>query len=416
MDFGLDLLMNQNKKSSDVQSVRSSRSGSIKVVERGGGGNHYDGDSEISIPIIKNVGPPSEIDVQSLMERVNNDDETSSGEYETESYQSERMQDSRPNKPYKNYDTASVQSLGSLLVRTKESRPQSIPRMSEEDILNAKRELLYQFDRIEKKGYKLPRKFTMASNLDEMKVEYERLKRDREVDNAIKFQRKCVMMFSSGLEFMNSKFDPFDIKLDGWSESVHENIDDYDDIFEELYDKYKGKAKMAPELRLLMTLGGSAFMFHMTNSMFKNTGIDQVLKQNPGLMKQFAAATANTMKNNADNNPGGGGILGGLAGLFGNMFSGGQDQGMPQASMAQQAQAQAQQMSQPPKFNMKGPSNIDHLMKELEKNNNNDRIEVMSTVTSSEFTELQDDMSINNLIYNKKGKRSQKANTMSLDI
>jgi hypothetical protein len=30
-------------------------------------------------------------------------------------------------------------------------------------------------------------------------------------------------------------------KLDGWSDSVYENIDDYDDTFEELYDKY-GKA------------------------------------------------------------------------------------------------------------------------------------------------------------------------------
>jgi hypothetical protein len=62
---------------------------------------------------------------------------------------------------------------------------------------------------------------------------------------------------------------------------------------------------------------------------------------------------------------------------------------------------------------MKGPSNIDDIMRELEKNDNdNDRIEVMSTVSSSEFTELQDDVSINNLVYNKKkgGKK------MTLDL
>ena len=47
---------------------------------------------------------------------------------------------------------------------------------------------------------------------------------------------------------------------------------------------------MAPELRLLLTLGGSAFMFHLTNTMFKSSlpGMDDVMRQNPDLMKQFA--------------------------------------------------------------------------------------------------------------------------------
>ena len=80
----------------------------------------------------------------------------------------------------------------------------------------------------------------------------------------------------------------------------HEGIHDYDDIFEELHEKYKSKAKMAPELRLLLSLGGSAFMFHLTNTMFKSSlpGMEDVMRQNPDLMKQFAAATANTMSNN----------------------------------------------------------------------------------------------------------------------
>ena len=44
--------------------------------------------------------------------------------------------------------------------------------------------------------------------------------------------------------FMNNKFDPFDVKLDGWSEVVSENLGEYDDIFEELYHKYKGRGKL----------------------------------------------------------------------------------------------------------------------------------------------------------------------------
>ena len=54
---------------------------------------------------------------------------------------------------------------------------------------------------------------------------------------------------------------------------------------------------MAPELKLLFMLGGSAFMFHLTNTMFKSSipGIGDIMKQNPDLMKQFASAALNTM-------------------------------------------------------------------------------------------------------------------------
>ena len=58
--------------------------------------------------------------------------------------------------------------------------------------------------------------------------------------------------FITAIEFLNNKFDPLDLKLDGWSESIHENINDYDDVFEELHEKYKGKGEMAPELKLLL--------------------------------------------------------------------------------------------------------------------------------------------------------------------
>ena len=46
-----------------------------------------------------------------------------------------------------------------------------------------------------------------------------------------------------------------------------------------------------------MMMGGSAFMFHLTNTMFKSSlpQMGDVLKQNPNLMKQFASATANTI-------------------------------------------------------------------------------------------------------------------------
>jgi hypothetical protein len=106
-----------------------------------------------------------------------------------------------------------------------------------------------------------------------------------------------MMAFVTGVEYLNNKFDPFDIRLDGWSEAVYENQDEYTEIFEELHEKYKEKAKMAPELKLLLTLGGSAFMFHMSQSLFKSAGpgVEDLMKQNPDLARQFAQAAINNM-------------------------------------------------------------------------------------------------------------------------
>ena len=162
--------------------------------------------------------------------------------------------------------------------------------------INEKREIIYQLDRLESKGFKIPFKFNMNSDIEEMRTEYNRIIREKELDGSVRFQQKMLMAFISGTEYINGRYDPFSIKLDGWSEQVNENINDYDDIFEELHYKYKATGKkMAPELRLFISLSGSAFMFHLTSRMFKEQplpDVENVLRSNPDLMKQFQNAAA----------------------------------------------------------------------------------------------------------------------------
>ena len=166
-----------------------------------------------------------------------------------------------------------------------------------------------------------------------MKGEYETIVSEKEKKNAVKFQGKMLMACITGLEFLNNKFDQFDVKLDGWSEQINENIDDYDDIFAELHEKYKSKATMAPELKLLFQLGGSALMVHMTNSMFKSAmpGMDDIMRQNPDLMQQFTSAAVNSM---GQTNPG-------LGGFMNSMMAGQQ----------RPPQQQQQQQQQQPRYN-----------------------------------------------------------------
>ena len=187
----------------------------------------------------------------------------------------------------------------------------SPPQMSKEELLREKFKFLRKLEALEKKGVELSKKYNMESPLLEMQGEYETIMEEKAKQNSIKFQGNMLMACINGIEFLNNRFDPFDIKLDGWGEQINENVSDYDDVFGELYEKYKSKASMAPELKLLFQLGGSAMMVHMTNTMFKSAmpGMDDIMRQNPDLMRQFQSAAVNSM---GQSNPGFSGFMSGL--------------------------------------------------------------------------------------------------------
>jgi len=182
------------------------------------------------------------------------------------------------------------------------------PKLSKDEMLREKFKYLRKLEALEKKGVELSKKYNMDSSLQEMMGEYETIIEEKTKQNSVKFQGNMLMAVINGIEFLNNKFDPFDIKLDGWSEQVQENINDYDDIFGELHEKYKSKAYIAPELKFLFQLGGSAMMVHMTNTMFKSAmpGMDDILRQNPDLMRSFQNAAVNSM---AQSNPGFSGFM-----------------------------------------------------------------------------------------------------------
>jgi hypothetical protein len=297
---------------------------------------------------------------------------------------------------------------------------------SEMNEMNEKKEILYQMDRLESKGFRLPRKFNMQSNIDEMRTEYHRIVREKEVDASIRFQRKMLMACVTGIEFMNNRFDPFDIKIDGWSEQVHENVNDYDDIFEELHDKYKGSGrKMAPELRLMMSLSGSAFMFHLTSSMFKQQplpGVESVLRSNPELMKQFqqAASQQYTGMNMPTPKPqppppqqssggGGGDIFGMMSSLLGGgLMGGGGGSPPPTREMPQKQQK------------MSGPS-IDSIIENVHNEINTNipsssRVETLS-ISDEEITSIiEDTADMNGILTGSRSKGGRGRGRKTLDL
>jgi len=176
----------------------------------------------------------------------------------------------------------------------------STSSMTPEQENNEKQKYLTKLRRLEASDIRGAR-MTMANSLADIKAEHDKLTDSRNLEASIRFQRNALMTFVTGVEMVNDKFGhrlPVKPRLKGWSESVHTNVEDFDEIFEELYDLYKDSAKMHPLMRLVGTLGVSATMYHLTNSMAERSGIPgmaDLLNENPELQRQFAAAAAAKM-------------------------------------------------------------------------------------------------------------------------
>lgn len=183
--------------------------------------------------------------------------------------------------------------------------------MSKDELMREKFKILKKIESLERKGVEFSKKYNMDNTLAEMTGEYETIMEERTKHSSIKFQGNMMLALVNGVEYLNGKVDYLDIKLDGWSDQVNDNLNEYDDIFGELFDLYKDKASVSPWIRLMFQLGGSAFMVHLTNTMFKSAvpSMDDIFRQNPDLMKSFQTAAVNTM---GQSSPGFAGFMNGV--------------------------------------------------------------------------------------------------------
>lgn len=164
-------------------------------------------------------------------------------------------------------------------------------------IAEEKADLLNRLQRLSKKGFHTNKRTNIDTPIEDLRTEYKRITYSIEVENSIKFSRRALMACVTGLEFLNKRYDPFELSLDGWSETMYGQISDYDSVFEDLYHKYHTKVAVAPEIKLMMMVGGSAMMFHLSSTMFKsaqNLNMGDILQSNPGLMSDIMKAAQGT--------------------------------------------------------------------------------------------------------------------------
>lgn len=174
--------------------------------------------------------------------------------------------------------------------------PPPVNNMSDREKRRKKRAMLKKMEEWSDKGHFKMNNLSMDSSYEEIEDEYETILDEKRKKDSIKLQGWWFMTFVNSIEYANAAFNPFDLNLDGWGEQISEDIDSYDEIFGELHEKYKG-GKMAPELSLLLRVGFSAAVLNFSNKALSSAtpAFNDVIKQNPDLMRMFTDATVDTM-------------------------------------------------------------------------------------------------------------------------
>ncbi|AEQ33195.1 hypothetical protein [Acanthamoeba polyphaga mimivirus] len=158
-------------------------------------------------------------------------------------------------------------------------------------------------DLVERHSVKLTRNFSIDDDPDVMEAEYNMHKERRNKTNQVKMYKQVLFTIISGTEFLNEKYNPFDVKLKDWSKQVATDMDDYTEVLEEIYEKYRDKGgKMSPEIRLLFMIIMSGVTFHLSQSLFGPGGLNDAISNNPNIIGKLLGGL---MKGGA------GGLLGG---------------------------------------------------------------------------------------------------------
>ena len=259
-DYYLNLLANQNKLNDDSDNKSNNSSSSLsEVIESD---NESESESE-----------SSEVDENDSSDKSTNS--SSKANYQKISVSPKKS----PKENIKFEPPINVQATN--VEQKKELSPQEM-RMK-------KIELLRKLSELKSKGYDLSKNYDFSSSIEEMEYEFELLKSFANKRNGVKLYKNILLNTVSAVEFLNDKYDPFDFQLTGWSEHMSVEVDSYDEVIEEIYEKYKGTGKKMPaEIKLVMLIVASASAFHFSKSTFKNLpGVDKVLQNNPDLIAKM---------------------------------------------------------------------------------------------------------------------------------
>ena len=168
--------------------------------------------------------------------------------------------------------SSSTSSSSSDNTKQKLRNERAIQKENRNDaIRKEKSELLFKFNKLNVKGKWSSLRLDMDSSLDSIKNEYERVRNEIQTERSVAFFKRMLLLGVQGVEMLNTRFDPLGVDLDGWSEAMGYSMEnqEYDEVMAELYEKYKGRGQMSPEMKLIFMIISSATMFTISKKITK---------------------------------------------------------------------------------------------------------------------------------------------------
>lgn len=174
--------------------------------------------------------------------------------------------------------------------------------------LVTKRDLVYKIQQLQQRLYDVelsPKTFTTADSLTELQSEYDRLYRLKQQKSTREWYRKILFGVTKGIEWANHQWDPVGLKLDGWSTEVASNVDEFDEIFDELAEKYGGSIneKIAPEIRLVLLILYSGVSYSISQTLVQDHSnrpeFTEIINKDPVLRERFMRAATEAQMDKA---------------------------------------------------------------------------------------------------------------------
>jgi len=134
------------------------------------------------------------------------------------------------------------------------------PRGTEQERLE-KQGYLIELSSLRQKGVQLSREFSLSDSLAELEFEVQKQNNNATTRHSVAFMRDMLRIAINGIEIGNSRFGPF-LSIDGWAESVTQDMTKYEHALERLYKRYWRKTQMSPVMELGWLLLGSMVAWH----------------------------------------------------------------------------------------------------------------------------------------------------------
>jgi len=179
-------------------------------------------------------------------------------------------------------ETPSIQEDGSRPdIFSNFERTNEYPSMSYEEIEREKGIYLSKLNRMLNNPSTQGRRLNTTHSLEEIKSEVFRIQRDVEINNGINYSKQGLMFCINTIEMLSKTY--VTDSLNGWSNVIMTDVNNntYDQVLEELYEKYSKNISMGPEIKLISMIAGSAFMFSLQKSL-----VDKSMN-NPGFLESI---------------------------------------------------------------------------------------------------------------------------------